>query len=29
MQWRATLMVETARQRIAVPFLFDAPVDGS
>jgi hypothetical protein len=29
MQWRATLMVETDRQRIAVPFLFDAPVDGS
>jgi len=29
MQWRATLMVETDRQRIAVPFLFDAPVDGN
>jgi hypothetical protein len=29
MQWRATLMVETDRQRIAVPFLFEAPVDGT
>jgi hypothetical protein len=28
MQWRATLMVETASQRIAVPFLFDAPTIG-
>lgn len=28
MQWRATLMVETASQRIAVPFLFDAPIVG-
>jgi hypothetical protein len=29
MQWRATLMVETDSMRIAVPFLFDAPVDAS
>jgi hypothetical protein len=28
MAWRATLMVETDRQRIAVPFLFEAPLDG-
>lgn len=26
MTWRATLIVETDRQRIAIPFLFDAPV---
>lgn len=26
MAWRATLMVETATQRIAVPFVFEAPV---
>lgn len=26
MPWRATLLVETSRQRIAVPFLFEAPV---
>lgn len=26
MGWRATLMIETATQRIAVPFVFDAPV---
>lgn len=29
MTWRATVMVETDRQRIAVPFLFDAPLDGN
>ena len=29
MAWRATLVVETDRQRIAVPFLFEAPVGGS
>ena len=28
MAWRATVQVETDRQRIAVPFLFEAPVDG-
>jgi hypothetical protein len=28
MQWLATLMVETDRQRIAVPFHFEAPVEG-
>lgn len=28
MAWRATLMVETASQRIAVPFVFDAPIAG-
>ena len=27
MAWRATLVVETDRQRIAVPFLFEAPLD--
>lgn len=27
MAWRATLMAETASQRIAVPFVFDAPVE--
>jgi hypothetical protein len=26
MAWRATLVVETGRQRIAVPFLFEAPI---
>ena len=26
MAWRATLMVETDKQRIAVPFLFEAPI---
>lgn len=26
MAWRATLMLETPSQRIAVPFVFDAPV---
>jgi hypothetical protein len=25
MLWRATLVVETDRQRIAVPFTFEAP----
>lgn len=29
MAWRATLMVETDRQRIAIPFLFEAPLDGN
>lgn len=29
MTWRATLMAETGRQRIAIPFLFDAPIDGA
>ena len=29
MAWRATLLVETDRQRIAVPFLFEAPLGGS
>lgn len=29
MLWRATLLVETERQRIAVPFLFEAPLDGN
>jgi hypothetical protein len=29
MAWRATLVVETDRQRIAVPFLFEAPLDGN
>jgi len=29
MAWRATLVVETDRQRIAVPFLFEAPIEGS
>lgn len=29
MSWVATLMVETDRQRIAVPFRFDAPIDGA
>jgi hypothetical protein len=28
MLWRATLMLETDRQRIAVPFLFEAPTSG-
>jgi hypothetical protein len=28
MLWRATLMLETDRQRIAVPFLFEAPTGG-
>ncbi|MFZ4539441.1 hypothetical protein [Propionivibrio sp.] len=28
MLWRATLVLETGRQRIAVPFLFEAPVQG-
>jgi len=28
MTWRATLMLETDSQRIAVPFLFDAPIGG-
>lgn len=28
MGWRATLMVESGRQRIAVPFLFEAPIEG-
>jgi hypothetical protein len=28
MAWRATLLVESERQRIAVPFLFEAPLDG-
>jgi hypothetical protein len=27
MEWRATLMAETADQRIAVPFLFEAPLE--
>ncbi len=26
MAWRATLVVETRRQRIAIPFLFEAPI---
>lgn len=26
MGWRATLMVESGRQRIAIPFLFEAPI---
>jgi len=26
MAWRATLVVETGRRRIAVPFLFEAPI---
>lgn len=29
MAWQATLMVETDRQRIAVPFQFEAPLDGN
>jgi hypothetical protein len=29
MAWKATLMVETDHQRIAVPFLFEAPLDGT
>jgi hypothetical protein len=29
MQWRAMPIVETASQRIAVPFRFDAPTVGS
>jgi hypothetical protein len=28
MSWRATLMIETPTQRIAVPFVFDAPLGG-
>lgn len=28
MLWRATLVVETDRQRIAVPFKFEAPIGG-
>lgn len=28
MQWLATLMIETDRQRIAVPFRFEAPLEG-
>ena len=28
MGWRATLMVESGRQRIAIPFLFEAPIEG-
>ncbi len=28
MLWRATVVVETASQRIAVPFLFEAPTSG-
>ncbi|WP_301101008.1 hypothetical protein [Propionivibrio sp.] len=29
MAWQATLVVETGRQRIAVPYLFEAPTEGS
>ncbi len=29
MAWRATLVVETDRQRIAIPFPFEAPTEGS
>lgn len=29
MTWRATLMIDAGRQRIAVPFLFEAPVEGA
>ena len=28
MAWQATLVIETDRQRIAVPFLFEAPAEG-
>lgn len=28
MQWLATLMIETDSQRIAVPFRFEAPIEG-
>lgn len=29
MVWQATLIVDSGRQRIAVPYLFEAPLDGS
>ena len=29
MVWQATLIVDSGRQRIAVPYLFEAPMDGS